>query len=46
MAIRPYVVLEGAVAESLNVFVRGYALVALSGGGGLIVAGASVGLSF
>lgn len=46
VAIRPYAVLEGAVAESLNVFVRGYALVALSGGGGLIVAGATVGLSF
>ena len=46
MAVRPNAVLEGAVADSLNVFLRGYALVALSGGGGLIVAGAAVGISF
>lgn len=46
VAVRPNAVLEGAVADSLNVFLRGYALVALSGGGGLIVAGAAVGISF
>lgn len=46
VAVRPYAVLEGAVADSLNVFVRGYALVALTGGGGLILAGAAVGIGF